>query len=272
MTSVEPTRRLRTEHLFGLDFVADATVEEVAAALVGSDGGPCPVDGRPGWSFLVTANVDHLVSYQRDPRSRAIAERCRFVLPDGTPIVWASHLAGRPLRRRLTGADLFPVLVDNLRQRGTRVVGLAPSDDVAAALMGVLPSGRFLTAPRWADDDDPTTAEVARTLHEAVTETDAQWVLLFLSLVKNHRLAEALAASPLPTGNPVGVALLGASAEFLVGAHRRAPRLLRRAGLEWLFRLVREPRRLWRRYLIDDLAFFAMTWRQVRESRRRTAR
>ncbi len=74
-----------------------------------------------------------------------------------------------------------------------------------------------------------------------------------------HRRREALA--------PAVLLGIGASLDFVAGRARRAPRWVSRAGLEWLWRLVREPRRLWRRYLVDDPRFLAVLWRTFRERR-----
>ena len=111
--------------LFGLDFVSEVTIDELAAELFTAGKGQ-----QSAWKTLVTPNVDHLVHYRRSsPTQRQVAENAQFVLPDGAPIVWASRLLRKPLSRRLAGSELFnawwPLVRDEARhaasmnERGT---------------------------------------------------------------------------------------------------------------------------------------------------------
>jgi N-acetylglucosaminyldiphosphoundecaprenol N-acetyl-beta-D-mannosaminyltransferase len=251
---------LATERLFGLDFVADATVEEVSARLLREVD-----DERPGWRCVVTPNVDHLVRYDRLPDDRAIAESAFLVIPDGMPIVWASRLAKRPLRRRLTGSDLFGHLWPALAAAGTPAVVIAPKPVVAERLEAEHPGARCIVPPIFDVDDEPTVRGILDDVTAAVDGSGARFVFVALSVAKTHALASALRrhweGSPRPA--PL-VLLVGAAPEFHLGLVSRAPGWVQRWGLEWAYRLAKEPRRLARRYLVDDPWFALLVWREVR--------
>jgi N-acetylglucosaminyldiphosphoundecaprenol N-acetyl-beta-D-mannosaminyltransferase len=89
----------------------------------------------------------------------------------------------------------------------------------------------------------------------------ARLVFLAVGSPRQELLAQALVARGIATGTGL---CIGASLDFLAGGEWRAPVLVQRAGLEWAWRLVQNPRRLWRRYLVDDLAIFGLLWREAR--------
>jgi N-acetylglucosaminyldiphosphoundecaprenol N-acetyl-beta-D-mannosaminyltransferase len=188
-----------------------------------------------------------------------------MVLPDGMPIVWASRLLRRPLRRRLTGSDLFSSLWPKLVADGIAAVVLAPNAEVARGLEAEHPGVRCVIPPVFDVDDGATIAAIVDDVTAAADEAGARYVFIALSVAKTHCLATALRWSwdghPRPA--PV-VLLIGASPEFHLGLVSRAPAWAQRTGLEWLYRLAREPRRLARRYLVDDVRFAALVWRELR--------
>jgi N-acetylglucosaminyldiphosphoundecaprenol N-acetyl-beta-D-mannosaminyltransferase len=171
----------------------------------------------------------------------------------------------------LTGADLFPALWPRLAAEERPVVVLAANEEIAAALRAGHPRARCIVAPRFDVGDAATIVAVASQVRDAVEAAGAEFVLLCISMPKHHRVCAALTETDAPTTSP-WVLLLGAAAEFHLGMRRRAPRWMQRAGLEWLHRLGRDPRGMARRYLVDDVAFLPLVWRELRDTRwRRTA-
>lgn len=251
---------LRTERLFGLDFLADATVGALTERLLAE-----VEDHRPGWRCVVTPNVDHLVRYDRLPADAAVARSAFLVLPDGMPIVWASKLVRRPLARRLTGSDLFATLWPALCREAVPTVVLAPSELVAQPLAKEHPTVRCVVPPVFDVDDASAVAGVVDDITAAVDDVGARFVFIAVSVAKTHVLATALRGRWSADTRPAPIVLLiGASPEFYLGLVRRAPRWIQRWGLEWLYRLAKEPRRLARRYLIDDPHFARLVWRELR--------
>ena len=255
---------MQTTHIFGLDFLVNTSIAELADTL--------ERDGQvetATWRVVVTPNVDHLIHYRTSIAQRQVAESAYMVLPDGAPIVWASRLLKSPIDQRLAGSDLFAAWWKRMVAAQRPVVVVAGNEELARQLTNENPRCRCIVPPMFADDD---TERVASLVNDVTAELDAERadaVVLGLSAAKCHLVAAGLnASSPPRTGAPL-VMLLGASAEFYVGQQRRAPRWVQRAGLEWSYRLVRDPRRLAKRYLIDDLAFFPMVWREWRSRRAR---
>ncbi len=253
---------LRTERVFGLDFVADSTIDEVARHI--ADEGR---DARPEFRCVVTPNTDHIVRYDRFPAERRVAERSWMLLPDGAPIIWTSRLVGRPLARRLPGSDLFNLLWPELVARGTPTVVVAPSDAVAAGLSAEHRHSEIVVPP-MVDVHDPV---AVRTLIDeivaAVDRIDARFVFVAISMQKHHLVADHLEQRWSNAPAPPVVLLVGTSPEFYLGLVKRAPHWMQRAGLEWLHRLLSDPRRLAKRYLVDDLLIFKLMWREWRRRR-----
>jgi N-acetylglucosaminyldiphosphoundecaprenol N-acetyl-beta-D-mannosaminyltransferase len=250
---------LSSRSLFGFDFVNDTDVATIVDRILG----PQPADGR--LPLVVTPNVDYIVRL-REPRHADLAvtlPQARYVLPDGQPIVWTSRLKGEPLAARLAGSSMFPVLWKRVIEERRRTVIVAASHDTAKLLRKEHPDAGVVVPPHF-DAEDPTelgrVVEMCRGVIQAVRP---EFVLVGISFPKQQRVALALldALRATPELMPVFL-LLGGSFEMYLGRVKRAPRWMQRAGLEWFFRFLKEPRRLFRRYFITDARF---AWLLVRE-------
>ncbi len=212
--------------------------------------------------YVVTPNVDHAVMFQHRPDVRDAYDDASLVLADGAPIVWASRLLRRALPERVAGSDLVPRLFDRA-DRPLRVflLGAAP---------GVADEAARHIATRWSE------VEVVGTYSPPLGfENDPQ---------QNERILAAVAAAApdllvVGLGAPkqelwvhrhhrelrAKVALcVGATIDFLAGHRRRSPRWMQRVGLEWLHRVLSEPRRLASRYVRDAWVFPQLIWREWR--------
>ncbi len=220
------------------------------------------VDERRGGSIF-TPNVDHVVNAENDAALRSAYESVDLSLADGQPVVWASRLLRTPLPEKISGSDLVPRLLDRARERRWRVYllgGGQSTPELAAARLseqGVVIAGAegpFVGLE--AGTEEP--ALVAR-----VRAAGADLVLVGLGSPKQerfiHRTQRDLA--------PAVLLGIGASLDFLAGTATRSPRWMSNAGLEWLYRLACEPRRLARRYLLNDPLFALVVWRMLRTPR-----
>ena len=254
-----PTRRL-----FGLDFVDFRAIEPITAALFESR------DVRPErWRCVLTPNVDHVVRYLKHPEEAETAAHASMVLPDGMPIVWASRLLGRRLTARLAGSDLFPDLWRRCCAAATPIVVIASSDEVASRMRAANPNSRCIVPPVFAESDRATIDAIVEQAVAASEEIDARFLAVGVSMPKHHRIANGIRRrwAGQYAGTPT-VLLVGASPDFALGLARRAPRWMQRSGLEWLHRLLSDPRRMARRYLVDDPKFLGIVWREYRAGRR----
>lgn len=248
-----------------MPFVSEATLDDLVEELTRE-----AASERPGWRSVVTPNVDHVVHYDRHEQDAAVARASFLVLPDGMPVVWSSRLLGRPLRNRLAGSDLFPVLWPRLAADATPVVVVAPSDAVVDGLVAEHPGTRGVVPPFFPVDDDAAVAAVVDEIVAAADEVSARFVFVMLSMAKCHLLAHHLRLRWAGRIEPQPIVVLaGASAEFHLGLVERAPAWMRRWSLEWLHRLALDPRRMARRYLVDDPYFAVLIWREWRSGRRR---
>ena len=262
---------LQRRTLFGLELVDAPDLNLVADALL-EHGNRCQgTDLDPNVvPAVVTPNVDILVDLDSAPDSPAASffRRAHYVLPDGMPIVATSRWLGMPLRSRLTGSGLFEILWPRLVAENRRVVVLCANKEIADLLGDENPRARFVVPPMVEAGNDEQMAHVASDLFDAATLMSAEYVLLGLGHPKDALLMDRLNGLWRESGSHEAVTLgLGASFAMYVGQKRRAPVWMQRIGMEWFFRFLQEPRRLFRRYFIADVAFLGL----VRRERRRLA-
>jgi N-acetylglucosaminyldiphosphoundecaprenol N-acetyl-beta-D-mannosaminyltransferase len=219
-------------------------------------------DGRGGAVF--TPNVDHVVLAQRHPGFRAAYADADLSLADGVPIVWSSRLLRDPLPEKVSGSDLVRPLLRHAAALGWRVylMGGRPGvpEEASRRMRLELPGLAVVgtDSPEVAAEGPDPAGDAAA---ERVRAARPDLVLVALGAPKQelwiHRQRARL-------GPAVAVGV-GASLDFLAGRARRAPRWISSAGLEWLWRLGHDPRRLWRRYLVDDPRFALVLAREARD-------
>ena len=201
---------------------------------------------------IVTMNAALLVALRKDA---ALAHACRsgdLVVADGVPVVWASRLAGAGLPERVCGCDLMERLLAEAAVHRLPVYFLGARREVVRALVracqrrhpGLVVAG--FRDGYFGPDAEPEV--VAR-----IRESGA--AMLFVGMPSPFKEV-FLERNRAGLGVPVLLGV-GGSFDVLAGFVRRAPRLLQAAGLEWLWRLAMEPRRLWRRYLVTNVLFLA---------------
>ena len=209
-------------------------------------------EGRGGW--ISTPNVDILRRSAHDSAVRQLISVADLVVADGAPVVWAARLRGRPLPERVAGSSLMWTLSAAAAQseRGIFLLGGGPgvAEQAARRLTEHAPGLRVTgtaAPPRGFEQDEQ---EMAR-LRAALRAAQPDIVFVGLGCPKQERLIQELAPD-LPATWWIGC---GAALDFAAGELRRAPGWMQDSGLEWLYRLVSEPRRLARRYLVDDLPY-----------------
>lgn len=207
--------------------------------------------GRRG--YVCHANVHGVMEAHADPLVAAAYAEAGLTVPDGMPLVWLGRRAGHPDVGRVYGPDFMLELCARAAVRGYSCFYLGGGPGVAPALARALEE-RFpglRTAGVWTP---PFGIDAGRVDEEAVERINAAGpdiVWIGLGCPRQERWM-ATHRARLQAGALVGV---GAAFDFHTGRVRQAPRWMQRSGLEWLFRLVQEPRRLWRRYVVTNALF-----------------
>ena len=213
--------------------------------------------GKPHQHVVV--NVDKLVKASRDPELRRIVNDCALVNADGMPVVWASRLLGKPLKERVAGIDLFEALMRRAGEKGWRVFLLGAREEVVAAVAETY-RRRYpqLAIAGWRNGYWKGEAEEAQ-VAEQVRASGADLLFVAISSPKKEQfLGRWQAEMKIPFAMGVG-----GTFDVAIGLVKRAPRWMQRAGLEWFYRFLQEPRRMFRRYFIDDTAFI---WLFIKEA------
>ena len=214
--------------------------------------------------YVVTPNVDFLMQARRDHEFQQVLNSADLCLCDSVPIFWVSKLLGTPLKARIAGSDLLPALCEVAARKGYRVYFLGAAPGVAAKAAKVL-KGRYpglqvvgvYSPPMGFSGDQRESEEIIDRIRNAAPD------ILFVGMgtPKQEFLIHRYKAQ-LKVPVSIGV---GAAFDFTSGVLKRAPVSLQRVGLEWLYRLCQEPRRLWRRYLFRDTPFVAIVfWKWIR--------
>lgn len=205
--------------------------------------------------LIVTLNPEILMKARAEPDFRAIVDGAALVLPDGIGLLWAARILGQRLRERVTGSGLVPRLSTLAAERGWRVffLGAAPgvAEEAAARLEAANPG--LMVAGTYAGSPDPAKDD---TLVAQVKAAAPQVLFVAYGAPRQERW---IARNTERLGVPVMVGV-GGALDFVAGVAQRAPVWVRRLGLEWLHRLLREPWR-WRRQLVL-WRFAALVWHQ----------
>ncbi len=253
------TRRTARGSRSILGMRVDATTYEEASDFVVSW-------ARAGESRSVCVGTVHMVMETRDdPAFREAVNGADLVTSDGMPLVWGLRLLGIRGAERVYGPDLTPIVCRKAAAEGIPVGfhGASPGtlERLLARLRADHPDLRIVHA------ESPPFGELApeRLEDEArrIEASGARIVFVGLGCPKQERWMAAQRVRV-----PAVILGVGAAFDFLAGTKRQAPRFLQRAGLEWAFRLAAEPRRLWRRYLVNNPRFLAVFAAQVLRERR----
>lgn len=242
----EPTRRRL------LDIGVDAlTIEQTVASCVAATGTARQLE-------IGVVNAAKIVRMRRDPELHAAVVGCDLVLADGQSVVWASRLLGVPLPERVAGIDLFLRLLAEAEQRSLAVYFVGARPDVLRRMLDEL-HRRFPALLVAGGRDGYYPDEEASAVADAIADSGAD--LLFLGMT-SPRKERFVAQYGRRTGASV-VHGVGGSFDVLAGVVRRAPVAWQRAGLEWLYRAVQEPRRLGGRYLTTNIVFIGLVLRDL---------
>lgn len=208
-------------------------------------------------TFVVTPNVDHIVQIERDPEFKKVYEKADLILTDGQPLVWFSRLYRTKIKEKISGSDLFPRLCKMAAQRNFTMFFLGAAEGVAAKAAknlthkypGLQVVGTY-SPPRGFEKNPVELKKAIDIVHAKQPDI----LIVGLGAPKQEKF---MYYNKEKLGVPVSLGL-GASLDFEAGNVKRAPKWMRNIGMEWLYRLAKEPKRMFKRYIIDDMLIFKL--------------
>lgn len=214
-------------------------------------------------SYVITPNVDHVVKVEYDSEFKEIYDNADLILTDGMPLVWISNILKTPIKERVSGSDIFPLTCKLASEKGYKVFLLGAKEGVALMAAEKLKDkytnlnicGTY--SPSFGFEENCNEVE---NIIKIVNEAKPDILAVGLGAPKQEKFIYKYKDK---LNVPVSLAI-GASIDFEAGVMKRAPRWMRKAGLEWLYRLIQEPRRMAKRYLVDDIKIISLAWKYRR--------
>lgn len=209
---------------------------------------------------VILLNVDQIVRLEWDSYFREICENSELLLVDGHPLLWIAKLYRKPIRQKICGSDLTPILCREASRKGYSVffLGAAPgvAEKAAKKMQGKyseLKVAGTYSPPMGFEKDEKEIKKINRILMESKSD------ILFVGMgVPKQEIFvyENMHEYKIPISVSVG-----ATIDFIAGVQKRAPVWMRRIGFEWLYRLLREPGRMFERYILNDTKIFRLAWK-----------
>ena len=211
-------------------------------------------------AYVVTPNVDHIVQLERDEELKRVYENASLILADGKPLIWISKFYKTPIKEKISGSDLFPKVCDLAAKKGFTMYLLGAAEGVAAkAAKNLMQKYKGLNivgtySPPFGFEKDKKELDKIK---EQIQKVHPDILIVGLGCPKKEKFMYHHC-------NELGVPIsfgLGASIDFEAGNIKRAPKWMSEHGLEWLYRIIQDPKRLAKRYLVDDMKIFSLAIR-----------
>jgi N-acetylglucosaminyldiphosphoundecaprenol N-acetyl-beta-D-mannosaminyltransferase len=224
--------------------------------------------GEP--KYVVTPNAMHILSLQKDAEFQKIYRNSFLAVPDGVSLLWAAKFLQTPLQNRVNGTDLFEKLCAIAAEKNLKVFLLGGRPGAAQKAQEVLQArhpnlviaGTY--CPPYGFESQP---EELNLINSQIKAASPDILFVGLGAPKQEKW---IAANYLELGVPVSIGI-GVSFELVADMVRRAPAWMQKTGLEWLFRLIVEPQRLWKRYILGNPTFIWLVLKQKLLGRNNTS-
>ncbi len=202
----------------------------------------------------VVVNAGKLVAMKSDMQLLESVNSSDIINADGQAVVWASRLLGKPLKERVAGIDLMERLVAVAAEKKYKIYFLGATPETVQKVVEVysnLYGPEIIAGFRDGYFSEKQSPEVA----EEIAKTNANILFVAISSPKK----EIFLATHKKAFGPVNLIMgVGGSFDVIAGKVKRAPEWMQRSGLEWFYRFIQEPRRMWRRYLVGNATFIGM--------------
>ena len=221
--------------------------------------------GQP--AYIVEINTDVCIKIEKDSYLKEIAEKADLSLVDGKPLLWVAKWMKRPVKEKISGSDLTYALCERAARKNYSIFILGGGEGVAETAAGKIrkqfPGIRIagVCSPEIGFERNP---ESLKRLNEQIREAMPDLLFVCLGCPKQEKWVYE---NYRQCGAKVSLCA-GASVDFLAGKKKRAPGWVSSCGMEWFYRFLKEPKRLFRRYFIDDMKIFSLIWKYRRKQGR----
>lgn len=212
---------------------------------------------KDGKSYVVAINVDVVMKIENDPYLKKIVDSADMVLVDGKPLVWISKWYNRPLKAKISGSDLVPILCDVASKKGYTIFIIGGKDGIAAQaktrLENRYPNIRIVGtyAPPFGFEKD---VDELNHINQIISDAKPDLLITCFGCPKQEKwIYENISKY-----NAKVSICAGATVDFLAGNVKRAPRWMSEHGLEWFYRFLQEPKRMFKRYFVDDVKIIGL--------------
>lgn len=209
---------------------------------------------------VITPNVDQIVRIEWDDYFKKICKNCELLLVDGHPLMWTAKFYGKPFKEKICGADLVPLLCRVAANKGYSIflLGAAPgvaqlaADNLKEDNPGLKVAGVY--SPPLGFDNNP---EEIKKINQILRDSKADMLFVGMGVPKQDIfIYENMKEYDIPMSFSIGGTI-----DFIAGKQKRAPKWMRKIGFEWFYRLLCDPRRMFKRYIIDDRKFFGLIFK-----------
>ena len=225
-------------------YIDDMTLEEAVNHIE-----KCVIEKKI--AHVITPNVDQIVRIEYDDYFKKICEACEMLLVDGHPLLWIAKLYGSPFKQKICGSDLVPLLCELASEKGYSVffLGAAPGVAARAATNMQMKYPNLKVAGTYSPPVgfEKNSEELIK-INQILKESKADMLFVGMGVPKQDRF---IYENKNKYNIPISFSI-GGTIDFLAGEQKRAPLWMRKIGFEWLFRLLSDPKRMCKRYIIDD--------------------
>lgn len=211
-------------------------------------------------SYIVTPNLDHIVILESDKEFAEIYKNADLILADGKPLIWISHLIKNPIKEKISGSDFFPQLCKMCAENGYKIFILGAAEGVADKAADHLIkkySGLKICGTYSPPFGFEKNTEELKHIKMLINTAKPDILAVSLGSPKGEKF---LYTHLQEYGVSLGISI-GATIDFEAGNVKRAPKWMSNHGLEWLFRITQDPKRLIKRYWNDALKIVPIMWR-----------
>lgn len=241
-----------TTNIFGYNFICDASYEELSLEIISKIN-----NSTMGITNLITPNAHGINMYLKYPELNNFCKSSKYVLPDGQPLVWLSRFTDHSIKKRLTGSDFFPVIFNKLKSAEHKCLFVVSNKLLMEKFMVEKPGASFIIPEFFEMNETEKMDRIADEMLKVIVENKLNYVFIGISEPKQGALAQKVTEklNALNYKEPCIFFFLGASFEFYFGLKKRAPLFFQNLGLEWFYRLITEPSRMYKRYIFGNFIF-----------------